>query len=117
MIEYVDPIPPVVKLLNKLFDERVYGNTMPENPALPCILVRNMGGSDSTRLQLLVRGRSDIEAMALLIRAMNNLIRFASRVELRGVWIEKESSPIMAIDEDTKRPEAWAYLRMEHLES
>ena len=117
MIDYVDPIPPVVKLLSSLFDEKVYGNTMPNNPALPCILVRNMGGTDYTRLQLLVRGRSDIEAMVLCINAMNDLRRFASRIQLRGVWIEKETNPISDIDEDTKRPEAWCYLRMEHLES
>lgn len=116
MIEYVDPIPPVVRLLNNLIDESVYGNTMPDNPRLPCILIRNAGGSDYTRLQMLTRGKSDIEAMNLLIRGINELIRNASFVGLRGVWIDMETNPISAVDEDTGRPEAWAYLRMDHIE-
>lgn len=117
MINYVDPIPPVVRVLSSLISERVYGNIFPDNPSLPCVLVRNAGGSDYTRLQLLARGRSDMEAMNLLIRAMNELIRNAAYVGLRGVWIEIESNPISAIDEDTNSPEAWCYLQMEHIES
>lgn len=116
MIEYVDPIPAVVRVLNGLFSERVYGNTMPESPVLPCLVVRNAGGSDYTRLQLLARGKSDIEAMNLLIRGMNELIRNSSSIGLRGVWVELETNPISLVDEDTGRPEAWCYLRMEHLE-
>lgn len=116
MIEYVDPIPPVIRLLNAFMDAPVYGNNMPENPKLPCIVVRNAGGSDYTRLQLLTRGTSDIEAMSLLVRAYNELIRNSSLIGLRGVWVEMETNPISAVDEDTGRPEAWAYIRMEHIE-
>lgn len=116
MIEYVDPIPPVIRLLNNLIDDPVYGNTMPNNPKLPCVLIRNAGGSDYTRLQLLTRGNTDIQAMDLLIRAVNELIRNAAFVGLRGVWIDMETNPISLMDEDTGKPEAWCYLRMEHIE-
>lgn len=117
MIDYVDPIPAVVRVLNAVFQERVYGNTFPDSPAMPSILVRSTGGTDYTRLQLLTRGTTDMEAMGLLIRATNELMRNSSNIGLQGVWIERESNPISAVDEDTGRPEAWCYLRMEHLEA
>lgn len=116
MIDYVDPIPPVIRLLKSVIDAPVYGNTMPNNPKLPCVLIRNAGGLDYTRLQLLTRGNSDIESMNLLVRAMNELIRHSSNIGLRGVWIERESNPISIMDEDTGKPESWCYMRMEHIE-
>lgn len=117
MIEYVDPIPPVRQMLDFHYEEKVYGNTFPSNVTLPAILVRNTGGNGYTRLQLLVRDNSDIAAMTLLIDVMNTLQRNADRINLRGVWIERESNPIHAEDEDTGKPEAWCYMRMEHLEA
>lgn len=119
MIEYVDPIPPVLRMLSPLFKDRarVYGNTFPTSFSLPAILLRNAGGDEYTRLQVLVRGNSDIEVMRLLIDVMNTLERNASSIDLRGVWIEKESNPLPDRDEDTGKPEAWCYMRMEHLEA
>lgn len=117
MIDYVDPIPPVRKFLSNLIPERVYGNTFPSTVALPAVLVRNMGGTDYTRLQLLVRANDDITAMQTLIRAMNSLERYGSQIQgLRVIWIEREAAPISDTDEDTHKPEAWCYMRMEHLE-
>lgn len=117
MINYIDPIPPIVRLLDSLFVERVYGNRIPAAAAIPCILVKNAGGSDYTRLLLLTRTDSDISAMVLLIEAMNDLIRNAANVQgLRVIDISKEVNPISSIDQDTGKPEAWCYLRLEHLE-
>lgn len=118
MIDYIDPIPPVLRMLKPLYEERIYGNQFPLNPSLPAILIRNAGGNDYTRLQVLVRGNSDIEVMWLLIDVMNTLERNAAHIDgLRGVWVEKESNPLPDKDEDTGKPEAWAYMRMEHLEA
>ncbi|MEN3781492.1 hypothetical protein [Priestia megaterium] len=117
MIDYLDPIPPVRKFIDDLLPERVFGNTFPSTVALPAVLVRNMGGTDYTRLQLLVRANDDITAMQTLIRAMNSLERYGSNIKgLRVLWIERETAPISATDEDTNKPEAWCYMRVETLQ-
>lgn len=117
MIDYVDPIPPVRKFLSTFMSERVYGNIFPSTTTLPAVLVRNMGGTDYTRLQLLVRATDDIAAMQTLIRAMNFLERNGSAISgLRVLWIERETAPISSVDQDSNKPEAWAYVRLEHLE-
>lgn len=118
MINYVDPIPPLIKLAKNYINVRVYGNILPPNPTLPCLLIRNAGGTDFTRIQLLARSTSDIESMKVLISAMNTLIRNAAYIQgLRVIDIQKESNPIPSVDDDTGKPEAWCYLRMEHFES
>lgn len=118
MIDYVDPIPPVRRLLDSYMEERVYGNQFPSSPVLPAVLVRNTGGNDYTRIQLLVRADDDIQAMSILIKAMNTLERYTAHITgIRVIWIEKESNPLPDRDEDTGKPEAWAYMRMEHLEA
>ncbi|KAB2328995.1 hypothetical protein F7731_23555 [Cytobacillus depressus] len=116
-MDYVDPIPPVIQMLKPLFTQRIYGNLFPPNIAMPAILIRNAGGNGYTRLQILVRANSDIDAMQLLIDVMNTLERNASSIQLRGAWIEKESNPLPDRDEVTGKYEAWAYMRMEHLEA
>ena len=117
MIDYVDPIPPVVSFLNRVMGFRVYGNTMPSNPVLPSLVVRSAGGNGYTRLQLIVRANDDVTAMATLIRSMNELERNGAEINLAGCWIERESNPLPSVDNDTGKPEAWAYMRMEHLEA
>jgi len=117
MISYVDPIPPVRRLLVGMLTEKVYGNTFPLNVALPAVLVRSVGGLGYTRLQLLVRANDDITAMQTLIRAMNVILQDAALIELEGVWAERESNPISSTDEDTGKPEAWCYIRLEHIEA
>lgn len=118
MIYYVDPVPPLINLLKPSIQARVYGNTIPASAPLPCVLIKNAGGSDYTRIQLLARAATDIEAMKFLILSMNILIQNAAYIRgLRVFDIQKEINPINSIDEDTGKPEAWCYLRMEHLES
>lgn len=118
MIEYKDPVPPVRSLLDALMDERVYGNTFPTSPVLPALLVRNAGGNEYTRIQLLARANDDITAMQVLIRAMNLFEANGQAVQgLRVLWVEKESNPIPDRDDDTGKFEAWCYMRMEHLEA
>lgn len=118
MIEYVDPIPPIIRMLKPFFEERIYGNTFPSNAPLPSILVRTAGGTDYTRLQLVVRANYDVDAMQLLIKVMNTIFtNFSLIIGLRVMWVEKESNPILMIDQDTGKPEAWAYVRLEHLEA
>ncbi|MGR9527682.1 hypothetical protein ACSS31_28900 (plasmid) [Priestia megaterium] len=117
MIDYLDVVPPVRKFIDDLIEEKVYGSSFPSTPVLPAVLVRNMGGSDYTRLQLLARANDDITAMKLVIKAMNLLERYgANIVGLRVLWIEKDTAPIASKDDDTGKFEAWCYMRMEHLE-
>jgi hypothetical protein len=118
MIDYVDPIPPVLNLLASISDINVFGNTFSKSPKLPALLVRNAGGTDYTRIQLICRADQDYEAMNGLISAMNMLERYASNlIGLQVVWCERETNPIPDIDQDTKKPEAWCYMRLEHLEA
>ena len=119
MIDYVDPIPPLIALF-KAGEFKVYGNTFPTNMSSTetALLVRVMGGTDYHRIQLLTRSTSDISAMYELIEASNFLIQNVSRIQgLRATWAERESNPIHSTDQDTGRPEAWCYMRVESLEA
>lgn len=118
MIDYKDPIAPIIRLLKPLLDPiRVYGNTFPSNPVLPAVLVRSAGGSGYTRIQIIARDNSDIQAMWNCIEASNALVRSAAHIQgLRSVWAERETNPIAAVDDDTGKQEAWCYIRFEHLE-
>lgn len=119
MIDYVDPIPPVIQFYQSRVDVNVQGNMlMPETP-LPVLLVKNAGSNGrSTRLQLLARSDNDIEAMQTLIHAMNLLERDCRLIQ--GLQIEdchRDSGPFPDTDDDSKKPEAWCYMLLYHLES
>ncbi|MEP9408568.1 hypothetical protein ABKP09_19815 [Peribacillus frigoritolerans] len=117
-MDYIDTIPSVIKLLKTLLNVRVYGNRFPANPELPSLMVRSAGGTDYTRLQLIARSNSDSEAMSLVINALNRLETNAAFLSgIRVVWAERESIPVPDMDEDTGKPEAWGYIRLEHLEA
>jgi len=120
MIDYVDVIPPVRKLLASLLDVKVYGNTWPTNinTTLPGVLVRTTGGNDYTRIQLVARANDDITAMQNVIKAMNALERYAADIQgLKILWLEREANPVSTPDVDTGKPEAWCFMRMEHMEA
>jgi hypothetical protein len=117
-MEYVDPIPPIIRFMKPYLPYRIYGNRFASNPELPSLLVRSMGGTDYYRIQLVCRSDSDISAMSGLIQAMNLLERDAQYIQgLRVLWAERESNPIHDIDSDTGKPEAWCYIRLEAMES
>lgn len=119
MIDFKDPLPPVLALLEAA-EFNVYGNAFPANmpPEETALLVKPMGGRGFHRLQFLARSTSDISAMYELIEALNFFERNAGNMTgLRGTWAERESNPVHSVDADTKRPEAWAYVRLEALES
>lgn len=117
-MDYVDPIPPVINLLKNGLDVRVYGNRFPANAEVPSVLVRTAGGTDYTRLQVIARANSDFEAMDNLIRATNYLSNNAAHIQgIKVFWLERESNPIHDVDEDSGKPEAWGYMRLEHLEA
>lgn len=117
MIDYVDPIPPILRFYSALLDAPVEGNTF-SSSSVPALLVRNAGGNGFTRVQLIYRAEKDYEAMGGLIHAMNLLERNAAIIEgLRVSWCEREANPIPSVDDDTGKPEAWCYMRLEHLES
>jgi hypothetical protein len=116
MIEYQDPVIPLVQFFKRYLPEiHVYGNMLNE-PRYPALMVRVAGGIGFSRIQLLVRAEKDYEAMQYLIQAMNKLQKDASVItSLPGSWCEKEGNPIPSVDTDTGKPEAWVYLRLEHL--
>lgn len=117
-MKYIDPIPAVVRFLNDVMGVRVYGNSFPNMPTLPALLVRTTGGINYTRLQILARADDDISAMSICIRALNFLERNPSY--LHGItlkYIQREQNPIHARDEDTGKPESWCYVLLHHLEA
>lgn len=120
MIQYVDPIPPAIRLLNRAFQGRVYiyGNMFPSTVRLPAVLIKQAGGNGSYRLQLLSRANDDITAMQNLINCMNYIEQYGqSMTGIRVKWVSRESNPIPSIDTDSGKPEAWCYMNVEALEA
>lgn len=120
MINYKDPVPPIIGFLNGAFDGRIalFGNEFSSGVKYPAVLVKSMGGVEYFRIQLLCRAETDIEAMAHLIEVMNYLEQYGHGISgIRVTWVGRESAPIPAKDEDTGIPEAWCYMRIEALEA
>lgn len=119
MIDYLDPIPPIVQFFaDRMPDVNVFGNRFPVSVALPALLVKGAGGTDYSRIQLLYRAGTDFDAMQGVISAMNMLERSAAGIRaLRGAWCQPETKPIPDVDGDTGKPEAWTYMRFEHFEA
>ncbi|MFI8709943.1 hypothetical protein ACIGHG_23525 [Bacillus sp. NPDC077411] len=118
MIDYIDPIPHVVRFF-KIFGVTCYGNSFPINVKYPCICVKSAGGRGFTRLQVTSRSeKDDIEAMQVLINAINILERHTSSITgLKVQWCEKEGTPTPSFDTEANKPQAWCYMRLEHLEA
>lgn len=118
MVAYLDPVPAVVRFFaDRMPDVNIYGNRFPESVGLPALLVKAAGGTDYSRIQLLYRAGTDYDAMQGVISAMNMLTHGAAGIRaLRGAWAEPESKPIPDQD-DTGKPEAWCYMRLEHFEA
>ncbi|MDA4083847.1 hypothetical protein [Bacillus cereus] len=118
MINYIDPIPHIVHFF-KIFDVTCYGNTFPKNAKYPSICVKIAGGKGFTRLQVTSRSeKDDIEAMNVLINAIN--ILECHTASIRGIqvqWCEKEGNPTSLFDTEANKPQAWCYMRLEHLEA
>ncbi|MCQ2010546.1 hypothetical protein NOM01_11015 [Sporolactobacillus sp. STSJ-5] len=119
MIDYVDPIPPVLKFFKTYIPNvPVYGNEIPTGATLPVLMIKNAGGSDYTRLQLLVRAVSSSQATQALIRAMNMIERYAGNIQgLDVMWCQHETAPMPDIDDDTGKPESWCYMRLDNCEA
>lgn len=122
MIEYKDPIPPILKLLIPSFQKRgisIYGSSFPTtNVKYPAVVIRTAGGIDYYRIQLWSRANNDIQAMTALIDVMNDLEKNAQYIQgLMIKWCQRESNPIPDVDEDTGLFEAWCYMRLEAYES
>ncbi|MFD1423425.1 hypothetical protein ACFQ4J_06670 [Laceyella tengchongensis] len=118
MIDYIDVIPSLVQFLKGRLDIDVYGNTFPESFMLPALVVKSAGGTDFTRLQLLVRAGKDHEAMQVLINVINLLERYANQIKgIRVIWCVRETNPVPSIDPDNNVAQSWCYMRLEHLEA
>jgi hypothetical protein len=118
MIDYIDVIPPLVQFLRARLGFDIYGNTFPNSFSLPALVVKNAGGTDFTRLQLLARAGKDHEAMQVLIDSINLLERYANQIKgIRVIWCVRETNPVPSIDPDNNVAQAWCYMRLEHLEA
>ncbi|MEH7114507.1 hypothetical protein V7124_19400 [Neobacillus niacini] len=120
MVQYVDPIPPIISLLKVRFGSRVniYGNTFPSMLRLPALLVKTAGGNGAYRIQLLCRANDDITAMSTLVDVMNYFEAYGQYMPgIRVQWVERESNPIPSTDTDSGKPEAWCYMNLEALEA
>lgn len=119
MIDYVDPIPPVLNFFKVYMpDIKFYGNTIPVGVTLPVVAIKNAGGSNYTRLQLLARADSVVQATQVLIRAMNTLERCAGNIQgLDVTWCQHETAPLPDMDDDTGKPESWCYMKLDNIEA
>lgn len=118
MIDYVDPVPPLLDFFSKRLTVNIVGNTFAMNQPYPQLLVRSAGGNDYSRIQLISRSESsETESMDLLIQAINLLERYAADISgLSILWCSREGNPFPSLDDDTGKPEAWCYMRLEYLE-
>jgi len=120
VVVYKDPIPFIYAFLDAKFGDRLtfYGNTFPSQIRLPSIIIRTTGGIDAYRIQLLSRANDDITAMNSLVDVMNYLVGYGQWIPgIRVKWVQRESLPIPSVDQDSGKPEAWCYIRLEALET
>lgn len=120
MVNYVDPIPPIISLLNVRYKNKltIYGNTFPSTARLPALLVRTAGGNGSYRIQFLSRANDDITAMKNLIEVTNYFESYGQYTAgIRVTWVARESNPIPSVDTDSGKPEAWCYMLVEAVEA
>ncbi|WP_153465129.1 hypothetical protein [Sediminibacillus terrae] len=117
MIDYVSPIPAAVQLLDVRMEIPVIGNSFPREQTYPAVLLRAAGGTGYSRIQVISRAESDIDAELNMAKAINLLERYAYLMEgIRVISCIRDSNPIPSIDDDTGKPEFWCYMRLEHLE-
>ncbi len=129
MIDYVDPVPPIMKLLrNQMAADvasgvKIVGGMFGGDEKGPALSIKPAGGASSvpepySRIQLLARSDSDSKSLALVIKACNALERYYDLIEgLRVKTIRVETRPIDTRDGDTNLPESWCYVIVEHMEA
>lgn len=126
MIDYKDPVEPLVNYLVKFFEESevyVVGGDIPAELEGTILGVRHAGGSPYavrpyTRVRLLARADVDYDALDTLTAAVNELERYGTQI--RGVKVFKiaaDGRPVPDTDADTEKPEAWIYILIYHLEA
>lgn len=118
-ISYVDVVPSLLGVLERSllpYDRRGY--SFDQSITYPCVMVRTVGGTDNTRIQLIVRANSEGEAMEACINSANTLEQDAQYMDgVVSFGITMDSKPIITYSSDDNKPEAWCYLTLDHLES
>lgn len=129
MFDYVNPVLPIVKFLRQQLaaevsgGARIVGGMFSGDERGPALSVKLAGGATDvpnpySRIQLLARASVDYEAMALVIKASNALVRDFEKIQdLRVITVRIETRPIDTRDGDTQLPESWCYIIIEHLEA
>jgi hypothetical protein len=118
-IDYVDVIPGLLGVIERArlgYDYRGY--RFDQYVQYPCVMVRPVGGTDSTRIQLIARADNPNEAMKACIDASNALTQDSQYInEFVPFGITMDSNPMLTYTTEAEKPEAWCYLTLDHLES
>lgn len=117
-MDYVDCTVPVMRMLQAAFKGEIKSfraYKRESGAALPCLIVRQVS---SNTLQLSMIAEDDIQAIELLIDIGNFLKMNQEAIE--GVTMKSiafQTTPIPDYDEDTEKPGAWCYMRIDYLEN
>ncbi|WP_248499324.1 hypothetical protein [Staphylococcus aureus] len=129
MIDYIDPVPPVLKFLKLYMAAEVAGGVtivggmFEADERGPALSVKLAGGAPDigepySRIQFLARSDSDVQSLNLVIKACNTIARYFDHIQgLRVKSVRIETRPIDTRDADTNLPESWCYVVIEHMEA
>lgn len=82
---------------------------------LPCLLVKTIGKGS---LQLLVRSDDDVEALTKCTEVGNFLKRNFADIEGVNVFdVDFQMPPTPDVDDQSKKNEAWCYMRISYFEN
>lgn len=137
-MDYVDCTSPVMRMLQAAFSDEIKSfraYKCESGAALPCLIVRQVS-SNTLQLSMIAEGdakgdvkgdakgdvkgdiQGDIQAIELLINVGNFLKMNQEAIE--GVTMKSiafQTTPIPDYDEDTEKPGAWCYMRIDYLEN
>lgn len=124
-MDYVDVVEHLVDYLAERYKDdgiEVVGGEIPSGYGERVVSLKLAGGSPNTaepftRVRILTRAETDLEATALAIVAMNTLqneFEFITGFNIKNLRVD--SYPVDAIDDSGKR-ESWCYILVYHLEA
>ena len=117
-MDYVDASISIRKFIKAAFEDDFKSFRVSKIEAgaeLPCLLVKTICKGS---LQLLVRSENDIEALTKCTEVGNYLKRnFADIASVNVFDIDFQMPPIPDIDDQSKKNEAWCYMRISYFEN
>lgn len=124
-MDYTNIVSPFVNYLADRYADQsieVVGGEIPSGYLDRVLSIKYAGGSPNiaepyTRLRILARAETDLEATALAILALNTLqneFEFITGFHIKNLRVD--TYPVDAID-DTGKRESWFYILVYHLEA